>query len=129
MERIMFRSKIHRAIVTQGNKNYPGSITIDEDLMEAANIAKFEQVQVLSITKGARLITYVIPGKRGSGTICVNGAAANLIKKGEIIIIVAYCNVPERKVKKVNPRVVLVNKKNKIVKVIDGHEHVLNSYK
>ncbi len=126
MGRVLLRSKIHRAVVTQANRDYEGSITIDEDLMDAADICRFEQVHVFSITSGERLITYTIPGKRGSGIICMNGAAANRIKEGELLIIVAYCDVPEDEVCNVNPRIVLLGDDNQIKKVIDGHEHALN---
>ncbi len=126
MGRILLRSKIHRAIVTEANKDYFGSITIDEDLLDAADIKKFEQVHVLSVTSGDRLITYVIPGDRGSGVICMNGAAAHKINQGHIVIIIAYCNVPENEIGNVNPKVVLIKERNRIDKIVDGHQHVLN---
>jgi aspartate 1-decarboxylase len=129
MGRILLRAKIHRAIVTSTNKEYFGSITIDEDILDVADITSFEQVHVVSISSGQRLITYAIPGKRGSGVICINGAAANLINPSEIIIILAYCDVPESEVKNVNPKIVFidsVNVGNKILKIVYGHENLLN---
>ena len=86
----ILKSKIHRVVITEANLDYIGSITIDEDLMDAANIYAGERVQVVDNTNGARLETYVIPGKRGSGCICMNGAAAHLIHVGDIVIIMAY---------------------------------------
>ena len=86
----ILKSKIHRGVITEANLDYIGSITIDEDLMDAANIYAGERVQVVDNTNGARLETYVIPGKRGSGCICMNGAAAHLIHVGDIVIIMAY---------------------------------------
>ena len=86
----ILKSKIHRVVITEANLDYIGSITIDEDLMDAANIYAGERVQVVDNTNGARLETYVIPGKRGSGCICMNGAAAHLIRVGDIVIIMAY---------------------------------------
>ena len=125
----MLRSKIHRATVTQSNPNYLGSLTIDEDLLNQADLASFEQIHVLSVTSGERLVTYAIPGKKGSGIICTNGAAALKIKKGETIIILAFCDVPEHEVMNVQPRILLVDKKNKVIKTLDGQEHVLNIHK
>ena len=90
MRRTLLKSKIHRATVTDSNINYEGSITIDEDLMEAANIIENEKVQVLNIDNGERLETYVIKGKRGTGTICLNGPAARKVEPGDIVIIVSY---------------------------------------
>lgn len=86
----ILKSKIHRVVVTEANLEYVGSITIDEDLMDAANIYAGEKVQVVDNTNGARIETYVIPGKRGSGCICINGAAAHLVHVGDIVIIMAY---------------------------------------
>ncbi len=110
--RWVLRSKIHKAIVTQANLNYIGSITIDEDLMEAAGIIEGEKVDVVDNTNGARLQTYVIVGERGSGIICMNGAAAHLINKGDEIIIMAY----ELSDTTIDAKKVLVDKENKVVR-------------
>lgn len=90
MQRNVLKSKIHRAVVTDANVEYEGSITLDTDLMAAADIAPYERVQILSLTTGERLETYVIEGEAGSGTVCMNGAAALVIGKGETIIVMAY---------------------------------------
>lgn len=109
----MLKSKIHKAIVTEADLNYNGSITIDEDLMGLANFQENERVLVVSNTSGSRLETYVIPGKRGSGVICMNGAASHLIKKGEEIIVMAFKLTD----KPIQPIVVLVDKENKMVEM------------
>lgn len=102
----ILKSKIHRVTVTEANLDYIGSITIDEDLMDAAHIFSGEQVQVVDNTNGARLETYVIPGKRGSGCICMNGAAAHLVAVGDTIIIMAYALMTEEEVKTFRPAIV-----------------------
>lgn len=102
----ILKSKIHRVIVTEANLEYIGSITIDEDLMEAANIYAGEKVQVVDNTNGARIETYVIPGKRGSGCICINGAAAHLIHVGDTVIIMAYAMMTEEEVKAFKPSII-----------------------
>ncbi len=112
--RWVMRSKIHKANVTDANLEYVGSITIDEDLMEKAGLWAGEKVLVASNTSGARLETYILTGGRGSGTICLNGAAAHLIKKGEEIIIIGY----ELSDKPLEPKVVLVDEKNKFIKYL-----------
>ena len=89
------KGKIHRATVTEADLNYIGSLTLDENLMVAAGLIEFEKIQVLDITNGNRLETYVIKGERGSGEVCINGAAAHLINKGDLVIIVAYCQLIE----------------------------------
>jgi len=114
MQRIMLKSKIHRATVTDANIDYEGSITIDEELMEAAKLVPFEQVQVYDVTNGNRLETYVIPGERNSGTICLNGAAARLIRKGDIIIIASYVALEEELVRSHQPSLVYVDAQNRI---------------
>ena len=111
----MLKSKIHRATLTDADLNYEGSITIDEDLMEAADIIAFEQVQIYDINNGNRFETYVIKGERGTGTICVNGAAARLVNRGDLIIIASYFNVDEEEAKRHEPRLIYVNEKNEIV--------------
>lgn len=110
----MLKSKIHCATVTEANLAYMGSITIDEDLMDAAGILRNERVQVVDNNNGARLETYVIPGARGSGVICLNGAAARLAQTGDIVIIMAYAFFTEDEAKTYEPTVVMVNEKNKV---------------
>lgn len=112
----MMHGKIHRATVTEANLNYVGSITIDEDLLDAAGILPGEKVQIVNNNNGARLETYTIPGKRGSGVICLNGAAARCALEGDIVIIIAYAQMDEKEAKALEPKVVLVNKQNHIVK-------------
>ncbi len=115
MWRIMLKSKIHRATVTSSNLHYEGSITIDEDLMEASSIVPFEQVHIYNISNGNRFVTYAIPGKRGSGEICMNGAAARKAFKGDLIIIASYAMVEDREILNYKPRLVYVNERNEIV--------------
>jgi len=112
--RFILRSKIHKAIVTEANLNYIGSITIDDKLIKKAGFWPGEKVLVVSNTSGARLETYIIAGKRGSGIICMNGASAHLIKTGEEIIIMGF----ELTAKSIKPKNILVNKKNKFVKYL-----------
>ncbi len=95
MRRRMMKSKIHRATVTDANIDYVGSITVDRDLMDAADLLEFEQVAVVDIDNGARLETYVIEGERGSGAICLNGAAAHLVHPGDRVILISYCEVDD----------------------------------
>ena len=111
----LLKSKIHRARVTDADLHYEGSVTIDRGLMEAVGILDYEQVDVYDVTNGARLTTYAIPGARGSGTICINGAAAHLVKPGDLIIIAAYAQFDEHEAKTHQPRVVLVDEQNRIV--------------
>ena len=113
--RTMLKSKIHRARVTDLNIDYEGSITVDRRLMAAADILPYEQVQVLNLNKGARFTTYAIEGARDSGRICLNGAAARLAKKGDIIIILAYCQVAEEEAAGFRPSLVYVNSSNMII--------------
>lgn len=110
----MLKAKIHRAIVTESDLNYVGSITIDKDIMDAAGIIEYEQVHVVDVDNGSRLVTYVIQGARGSGTICLNGAAARMVHRGDRIIIMAYCQLDEREACNFEPKVVLVDESNKI---------------
>ena len=112
--RTMLKSKIHRAHVTETNINYEGSITIDQKFMEEADILPFEQVQVLNINNGARFDTYAIEGKRDSGEICLNGAAARLAIKGDIIIILAYCYVEDDEARNFIPKLVYIDANNAI---------------
>ena len=113
--RTMLKSKIHRARVTEANINYEGSITIDKDLMEAADILPYEKVHVLDIDNGARLETYAIEGERGSGVICINGAAARLVYKGDKVIILTYETVMEQEARSMEPKLVYVNENNVMV--------------
>jgi aspartate 1-decarboxylase len=115
MQRFMMKSKIHRAIVTDANLNYQGSITIDKNLMELADIMPNEKVQVLNINNGARFDTYAIEGERGSGTICINGAAARLCQVGDIIIIISYAIMDDEEAKNHKPKVIFVDENNKPV--------------
>ncbi|GAA0076411.1 aspartate 1-decarboxylase [Clostridium sp. CTA-5] len=113
----MLKGKIHRATITQAELNYVGSITIDKTLMEQANILENEKVQIVDINNGARLETYVIPGKRDSGVICLNGAAARLVQPGDKVIIIAYCQMDEEEAKKHKPKVVFMKDDNTIKEV------------
>jgi aspartate 1-decarboxylase len=117
MHRTMCKGKIHRATVTQANLNYIGSITIDQDLLEAADIYPYEKVQVVNITNGARLETYAIAGARGSGVICLNGAAARLTAEGDIVIIISYGEYDENEIRSLVPQVVFVDEENHITEV------------
>jgi aspartate 1-decarboxylase len=114
MRRTMFKSKIHRATVTQAELNYEGSLTIDQDLLDAADILPFEQIHVWDVTNGTRLTTYALSGPRGSGVICVNGAGAHLIQVGNTIIIATFTVLRTKELKRYRPTVVFVDKQNKI---------------
>lgn len=115
MFRTLFKSKIHRATVTEANLNYVGSITIDKALLEAADIYPGEKVQVVNNNNGARLETYVIEGEANSGMICLNGAAARMVQPGDQIIIITYAMMDEEEARKHKPKVVIVDEKNRIV--------------
>lgn len=117
MQRVMLKSKIHRATVTDANLDYEGSVAIDEALMEAAGIYEFEQVQIYDIQNGNRLTTYAIKAERGSGTISVKGAAAHLVKKGDLVIIATYSVLEEAEARKHSPVLVYVDAKNAIKKI------------
>lgn len=110
------KSKIHRATITEADLNYEGSITIDKNLMEAADILPNEKVQVLNLNNGARFETYVLVAEANSGTICLNGPAARLGQVGDLLIIVSYCDLEFEEAKKYKPKVIFVDHKNKIVK-------------
>ena len=112
--RVMLKSKIHRARVTEANVNYEGSVTIDKKLMEAADILPYEQVHVLDVNNGNRFTTYAIEGEYGSGVICLNGAAARMVTVGDIVIILTYTNVEEAEAVNYHPRLVYVNANNEI---------------
>ena len=124
--RTMLKSKIHRATVTEANIQYEGSITIDKTLMEAADILPYEQVHVLDIDNGARLETYVIEGERGSGVICINGAAARLVSAGDKVIIISYQTVSEADAADLVPRLVYVDSRNAI---LEKHREVSSAFK
>ncbi len=111
----MFKGKIHRATVTDANLSYEGSITIDKTLLEASGILPYEQVQVYNLTNGARFTTYVIEGKYDNGEICINGAAARMARKGDMVIIAAYAMMNEEKAKKFTPKAILVDGNNRII--------------
>ena len=117
MQRFMMKSKIHRATVTDADLHYEGSITIDERLMEEANMIPFEQVEIYDVNNGERFSTYIIKGKRNSGTICLNGAAARKVAKGDLVIIVTYVAVDDEEAKRWKPKCVRVDAANKIKKV------------
>lgn len=113
MLRTMMKSKLHRVTVTDANLHYVGSITIDRDLMDAADMLDNEQVHVVDIDNGARLVTYVIEGERGSGTICLNGAAARLVQTGDTVIVISYADYDEAELESYTPRVVHVDERNR----------------
>jgi aspartate 1-decarboxylase len=115
--RTMFKSKIHRATVTQADLHYIGSLTVDEDLMDAADLLPGEQVSVVDVTNGARLVTYVIPGERGSGTIGINGAAAHLVGVGDLVIVISYAAMTDAEARSYVPTVVHVGAGNVILSV------------
>ncbi len=110
----VLKSKIHRAVITEANLNYVGSITIDEDLMDAANLIVNEKVQVVNVNNGERLETYVIKGKRGSGVICMNGPAARLVAVGDIVIIISYATMDFEEAKKFTPIAIFPKEGNKL---------------
>lgn len=116
MYRIMMKSKIHRAVVTEANLNYMGSITIDSSLMEAADIFPHEKVQIVNNNNGARFETYAIAGPAGSGVVCLNGAAARMVQPGDIVIIISYAGMLNEKAAQHQPIVVFLNEKNQILK-------------
>lgn len=112
MKRVLLKSKIHRATVTEANLAYNGSVTIDRELMDAADIVEYEQVQIYNITSGTRLTTYAIIGAPGSGVICINGAAAHLVKPQDLVIIASYAEYKEKEARGHQPKVVLVDSQN-----------------
>jgi len=123
MLRTMMTSKIHRATVTQADLHYVGSVTVDRDLMDAADLFEGEQVAIVDITNGARLETYVIPGDRGSGVIGINGAAAHLVHPGDLVILIAYGQLDEAELAAYAPHVVFVDEANRIVEVGGAPAH------
>ena len=125
MRRTMLKSKIHRATLTGSDLNYVGSITVDADLLDAADILEHELVHVLDIDNGARFETYTIAGERGSGDMCINGAAARLVHTGDRVIVVSYAEYDEEELKAYEPRVVHVDDDNRIVTVDDAVAELL----
>jgi aspartate 1-decarboxylase len=123
MFRTVFKSKLHRATVTEANLNYVGSITIDEDLLDAADICVNEKVQVVNNNNGARLETYAIPGPRGSGVICLNGAAARLVQPGDRVIIITYAVIDDKEARAFKPTVVFLDDANRIAEVKSAEKH------
>ncbi|MBD5143013.1 MAG: aspartate 1-decarboxylase [Ruminococcus sp.] len=123
MQLSILKSKIHRAAITQAELNYVGSITIDEDLMESAGIYEYEHVHIVNINSGSRIETYVIAGERGSGVICLNGAAARSGQKGDKIIIMSYANMSPEEIACHHPKVVFVDDNNKIIKTAAYEKH------
>lgn len=115
MRRTMFKSKIHRAVLTGADLNYEGSLTVDRDLMDAADLLPWEKVQVVNVNNGARLETYVIEGARGSGTIQLNGAAARLGHPGDVLIVISYAEYEDAELEGHSPTVVFVDASNRIV--------------
>jgi aspartate 1-decarboxylase len=113
----MCKSKIHRATVTQAELHYEGSLTVDSDLLDAADIIPYERVQVCNINNGERFETYIIPGKRRTGIICLNGAAARLGSVGDEIIVITYATYTEEELKNYKPTVIILDKKNKIIDI------------
>lgn len=119
MQRPMMISKIHRATITAADLHYVGSITVDSLLMEAADLLPGQQVDVVDVTNGARLTTYVIPGEAGSGTLCINGAAAHLIHQGDLVILIGYAMLDDAEARTYSPSVVFVDEQNRQVQVSD----------
>ena len=123
MTRIMLKGKIHRATVVQAELDYVGSITVDEELMEAADICEYEQVQIVDVNNGSRFETYVIAGDRGSGMICLNGAAARMVQTGDKIIIMSYAMMSEEEIAANPPKVVFVDDQNQISRITNYEKH------
>lgn len=119
----MFKGKIHRAVITEANLNYVGSITIDKTLMDAAGILPGERVQIVDNNNGSRLETYVIEGEPDSGVICLNGAAARMVQPGDVCIIIAYCWIEQEKALDFEPKVVFCDENNKIVELASSETH------
>jgi aspartate 1-decarboxylase len=117
MLRTMLKSKIHRATVTHADLDYVGSVTVDADLLDAADLRSGEQVAIVDITNGARLETYVIPGERGSGVLGINGAAAHLVHPGDLVILISYAAMDEREARGFRPRIVFVDGRNRVAEL------------
>lgn len=118
MFRTMMNAKIHRARVTEANLDYVGSITIDEDILDAVGMVANEKVQIVNNNNGARLETYIIPGERGSGVFCLNGAAARLVQPNDVIIVISYALIPEEKIAQHKPKVAILDENNTIKELL-----------
>ncbi|MEK0314085.1 aspartate 1-decarboxylase [Cohnella sp. 56] len=123
MLRQMMKSKLHRATVTEANLNYVGSVTIDEDLLELVDILPDEKVQIVNNNNGARFETYAIPGPRGSGVVCLNGAAARLVQPGDKVIIIAYGYVTNEEARAHKPKVAIMDEANRVVQMMAQEPH------
>lgn len=119
----MLKAKIHRATVTQAELDYVGSITVDTDLLEQAGILEYEKVQIVDVNNGSRFETYTIAGERGSGVMCLNGAAARMVQTGDKIILMAYAQVTPEEASELRPTVLFVDEKNKVTKVTNYEKH------
>ena len=119
----MLKAKIHRATVTQAELDYVGSITVDMDLLEQAGILEYEKVQIVDVNNGSRFETYTIAGERGSGVMCLNGAAARMVQTGDKIILMAYAQVTPEEASELRPTVLFVDEKNKVTKVTKYEKH------
>lgn len=119
----MLKAKIHRATVTQAELDYVGSITVDMDLLEQAGILEYEKVQIVDVNNGSRFETYTIVGERGSGVMCLNGAAARMVQTGDKIILMAYAQVTPEEASELRPTVLFVDEKNKVTKVTNYEKH------
>lgn len=119
----MLKAKIHRATVTQAELDYVGSITVDMDLLEQAGILEYEKVQIVDVNNGSRFETYTIAGERGSGVMCLNGAAARMVQTGDKIILMAYAQVTPEEASELRPTVLFVDEKNKVTKVTNYEKH------
>ena len=118
MWRTVCKSKLHRAVVTEANVHYAGSITLDVNLMKAADLVPYEQVHVVDVDNGARLVTYCIEGTAGSGTVCVNGAAARLVSAGDTVIIISYAQLASEELERFSPKIVLLDQHNRVRDVV-----------
>ncbi|OXM88034.1 aspartate 1-decarboxylase [Paenibacillus rigui] len=123
MFRTMLKSKIHRATVTEANLNYVGSITIDEDLLDMIDMLPNEKVQIVNNNNGARFETYIIPGPRGSGVICLNGAAARMVHVGDTVIILSYVMLTDEEARKHHPQIAIMGENNQVVSVLKEEIH------
>ena len=123
MQAFYLKSKIHRARVSEAALNYVGSVTIDEDLMDACGLVEYEKVQIANVDNGMRLETYVIAGERGSGMICLNGAAARCVSVGDKVIIMSYASMTPEEAKEFSPKVVFVDEDNKVDKITNYEKH------
>jgi aspartate 1-decarboxylase len=116
MQRHLMKSKIHRATITAADLHYEGSLTVDQDLLDAADLLNYEEIQVVNVNNGARFTTYVISGERGSGVVQLNGAAARLGLPGDLVILIAYATIEDAEAERFTPRVVFVDEQNRIVR-------------